>query len=661
MRPGRPKPLAVGGMLEGIKNALEVEREIHLGAGGFSGKAKRSTPWSDMPVWVPPTGEDGGLGADQYQAALDKGLTFRPLAVTARDTLAWFKSQPKERQEKLRAGITPEREAEVLLAWHKTEIARPDSTRRASEAAVRFGQMIACQVTLENLILPNHEPRAALLQNAVDVRPNEVRALWLGFAFHFLILTGYYILRPIRDSIAASNRLETLPWMFTATLVAMLLANAALRRDRGTHVAPEVYSARLRIFHCQSRALFRAHAESPPEAEQVWIGRGLYVWVSVFNLFNTAIFWAFMTDLFTVEQGKRLYGFIAVGGSLGAIAGPTSRSISWARLGRRICLVDLRPSCSRVAGFLVRILSATGFADRNTKPDRRRREAPIGGIGLVGSSPISARSPYLLGSGAARCCSTRSLRPGPIFNRSDLAREASQRRGAIAPISSRNLEIWVNSITVLIQIFLTGRLLKWFGVGFTLVAMPFLSMVGFAAMGLRRVWRCWRSSKSRGGLPPIALLRPSREILFTVLRREDKYKVEERYRHSGIPHWRPDRCLVLWRAACDGAGTFEHQFRCRAGRRWLVCAQHLVRKTPGRDGKGTRHRVAVHAGRTALSDFVFAQATPGFCDEDVFQGRLGQRDGIDLARKRRRQASDEAGAVRMFDPHFVVQDVDFHA
>ena len=73
-----------------------------------------------MPVWVPPTGEDGGMGRISIQRALDKGLTFRPLAETARDTLAWFKSLPKERQEKLVAGITTEREAEVLAAWHKT-------------------------------------------------------------------------------------------------------------------------------------------------------------------------------------------------------------------------------------------------------------------------------------------------------------------------------------------------------------------------------------------------------------------------------------------------------------------------------------------------------------------------------------------------------------
>src|SRR6266704_2873187 len=159
-----------------------------------------------------------------------------------------------------------------------------------------------------------------LFSKVVDVRPNELRALWLGFVFHFLILTGYYIMRPIRDSIAASNRLETLPWMFTATLVVTLIANvifaAIVARMERRKFIPFAYS-----FFILVLLLFFVLMRTGSPAQQVWTGRAFYVWVSVFNLFNTAIFWAFMTDLFTVEQGKRLYAFIAVGGSLGAIAG----------------------------------------------------------------------------------------------------------------------------------------------------------------------------------------------------------------------------------------------------------------------------------------------------------------------------------------------------
>jgi 2'-hydroxyisoflavone reductase len=114
---GPDKTLGVGAMLEGIKVANKSKANFTWVNADFL-EAQKVEPWSDMPVWVPPRGEEGGMGRISIQRALAKGLTFRPLAETARDTLAWFKSQPAERQAKLKAGLSPEREAEVLAAWH---------------------------------------------------------------------------------------------------------------------------------------------------------------------------------------------------------------------------------------------------------------------------------------------------------------------------------------------------------------------------------------------------------------------------------------------------------------------------------------------------------------------------------------------------------------
>src|SRR5450432_4571952 len=105
-------------MLEGIKTDLGSSAKFTWVPAKFL-ETQKVEPWSDMPVWVPSTGEDAGGETINIRRALDKGLTFRPLAETARDTLAWFKSQTKERQEKLKAGLTPQREAEVLAPWHK--------------------------------------------------------------------------------------------------------------------------------------------------------------------------------------------------------------------------------------------------------------------------------------------------------------------------------------------------------------------------------------------------------------------------------------------------------------------------------------------------------------------------------------------------------------
>jgi 2'-hydroxyisoflavone reductase len=112
---GPAKPLGIGGMLDGIKAAEKANSNFIWVSEEFLTQQKVE-PWSDMPVW---TGKESGLARTNITRALAKGLTFRPLADTARDTLAWFKSLPQDRQSKLRAGLTPDREAEVLAAWNK--------------------------------------------------------------------------------------------------------------------------------------------------------------------------------------------------------------------------------------------------------------------------------------------------------------------------------------------------------------------------------------------------------------------------------------------------------------------------------------------------------------------------------------------------------------
>jgi 2'-hydroxyisoflavone reductase len=115
---GPAKPLGIGGMLDGIKTALKSNAEFTWVAEDFLTRQKVE-PWSDMPVW---TGKESGLARAKIDRALSKGLTFRPLAETAPDTLAWFKSRPQDRQSHLKAGLAPERETEVLAAWKKQNV-----------------------------------------------------------------------------------------------------------------------------------------------------------------------------------------------------------------------------------------------------------------------------------------------------------------------------------------------------------------------------------------------------------------------------------------------------------------------------------------------------------------------------------------------------------
>lgn len=361
-----------------------------------------------------------------------------------------------------------------------------------------------------------------LFSKIVDVKPNELRALCLGFAFHFVILAGYYITKPIRDSIGATN-MEALPWMFTATLLAMLVANTAFaaivaRMSRRKFI-PLAYGFFILVF-----ALFFIAMRTRPETEQVWIGRGFFVWVSVFNLFNTAVFWAFMTDLFTVEQGKRLYGFIAVGGTLGAILGAYITRHYVRNIGPANLLV-IAAAMFAIAGLLVRFFPHGFREDDPTTPEDEVAEAekPIGGSVWSGITHI-CRSPYLIGLAASIVLYTTTS-TWAYFQQSELV-------GGVLKTSNARIEFFgalefrVNVLTVLIQIFLTGRLLKWFGVGFTLVSLPLLSMVGFGAMGVAASLTMLAIFQVARRAAAYALMRPSREILFTVLKREDKYKVK---------------------------------------------------------------------------------------------------------------------------------------
>ena len=358
----------------------------------------------------------------------------------------------------------------------------------------------------------------SLFSKIVDVKPNELRALWLGFAFHFIILTDYYIVKPIRDAIAAGNRIETLPWMFTATFVVMLIANlifaAIVARMERRKFIPFAYAFFILIL-----LIFFALMRTGSPAQKVWTERAFYVWVSVFNLFNTAIFWAFMTDLFTVEQGKRLYPFIAVGGTLGAILGAYITTVLRRDLGQAN-LVAISAAMFAGVCFLVRFFPRSHTCETRTE---LAREEPIGGTAWAGFAHI-ARSPYLCGLAATILLYTVTS-TWAYFQQTTLAGEALK-TPADRTVFLAILEICVNTLTLFIQIFLTGRFLKWFGVAFTLTALPFLSMLGFAAMAIAPSLAMLAFFQVTRRAGAYALLRPSREILFTVLKREDKYKVK---------------------------------------------------------------------------------------------------------------------------------------
>jgi len=361
-----------------------------------------------------------------------------------------------------------------------------------------------------------------ILKIFVDVKPNEFRALWLSFVFFFVVLAGYYVIRPIRDNIGAAY-FENLWWMFTVVLLAMVAANALfstivarMPRRRFIPIAYRFFIANLVIFFVLMRWI--------PPGKQPWVDGSFFVWVSVFNLFATAVFWSFMTDLFTSEQGKRLFGFIAVGGSLGGILGP----IITASLVHRVSTGVLLLICAgmlEIAAQCVRFFPAEFRREEATSPNAPNESAaaekPIGG-GLWSGVTHICRSPYLFGLFLFILLYTLTS-TWTYFQQAELTKVGFADPAARTAFFAK-LDLSVNTLTLLLQIFLTGRLMKFLGVTVTLLFMPVLSLFGFAAMGFAPVLAVLAVFQVARRASAFAFMRPAREVLFTVLRREDKYK-----------------------------------------------------------------------------------------------------------------------------------------
>jgi AAA family ATP:ADP antiporter len=364
-----------------------------------------------------------------------------------------------------------------------------------------------------------------ILKSIVDVRPGELRALGLAFVFNFVVLGSYYVIKPIRDDVGAHNGVENLWWMFTGTLLVALVANTAfsaivarMSRRQFIPIAYRFFILNLALFYLAMRYL--------GSGAQFWVGTAFFVWVSgAFNLFILTLFWAFMTDVFNTDQGKRLFAFISVGGELGGIVGALLTGALVKKIGP-VNLLILSAIMLEAGAWCVRFFPAdfTRHPERSAaKPGDDSAEKPIGGGVLAGIAHIM-HSRYLLaicGFMFLYAITTTFV----YFQQADITASQFHDRAARTAFFA-HIDTWVNSLTLLVQLFLTGRLLKWIGVGPTLAFLPILSMVGFIAIGITPVLSLFAVFQVARRAGNFAITRPAREVLFTVLTREDKYKAK---------------------------------------------------------------------------------------------------------------------------------------
>ncbi len=357
------------------------------------------------------------------------------------------------------------------------------------------------------------------LRRLIDVRREEVAALAWAWLYIFAVLSSYYIMRPIRDQMGVAGGVNNLQWLFTGTLVGMLCLNIpfaylvkTLPRTRFIPISYRFFAANILVF---AALLYFADSE-----QTIWIGRAFFIWISIFNLFVVSVFWALIVDIFSTEQGKRLFGFIAAGATIGAIAG-SGITASLARFVPVTFLLIGSVLLLEVAVYSVRHLSRLA-GTLHAEPASAADQA-IGGNVLAGiTHPF--KSAYLLNVGIFILLFGITA-TFLYFQQAAIVAQNFSDRGAQTTFFA-SIDLLVNCLTLAVELFLTGRILRYFGVGLALAFLPVLTLFGFAtlafvpALGALVTFQVLRRSTD------YAIARPAREVLYTVVPREDRYKAK---------------------------------------------------------------------------------------------------------------------------------------
>ena len=356
-----------------------------------------------------------------------------------------------------------------------------------------------------------------LLNRVVAVRPGEARALAWSFGYFFCLLAAYYVLRPVRDEMGVAGGVRNLHWLFTATFVVMLAAvpifGAVVARLPRRRFVPLVYR-----FFVLNIAIFWALLAT--DVSKVEVARVFFVWISVFNLFAVSVFWSFMADVFAAEQGKRLFGFIAAGGSAGALLGPALTVWLAGPLGPVNLLI--------VAAILLEaaVLCAQRLeraAPRKPDDAPAQSQAPIGGSALAGFV-LLLRSPYL--AGIALWVLLLSLCGTVLyFQQANIVAAASDDPAARTRIFAA-IDLAAGILTLAIQTVATGRLMTRFGVGAAAAFLPLVFAIGFAVLSVGPLLLVVIGFQALQRTANFAISNPAREVLFTVVDREEKYKAK---------------------------------------------------------------------------------------------------------------------------------------
>jgi AAA family ATP:ADP antiporter len=358
-------------------------------------------------------------------------------------------------------------------------------------------------------------PMRVLLRRMVDVRESEAPGLIGSFLYFFFLLSSFYVMRPLREEMGVAGGVNRLPWLFTGTFLATLTIVplwgalvAWMPRRRLVPIAYRFFALTILLFYVLLRF----------PSMKTFVAPAIFIGISVYNLFVVSIFWSLMADLYSAEQGMRLFGFVAAGGTAGAIAGPFLATLLAPRVGpANLLLVSAAAleMASQSAMWVVR--------HGPVRTEARVDEPPLGG-GILAGVPLLVRSGYLL-TLAAHVLLFTVTATVLYFQQANITASAFTDSGLRTAFFAK-IDLSVNVLSLFIQSAATGRILKRVGAGAALALVVLVTLAAFGGLatipGLTVLFLSMTARRSAG----YALERPAREVLFTVVTREEKYKAK---------------------------------------------------------------------------------------------------------------------------------------
>ena len=358
------------------------------------------------------------------------------------------------------------------------------------------------------------------LKHIAGVEPYEVKAVTVAFVYFFFLMASYFILRPLRDTMGTVYGVQHLQELFTGTfvlslIVAPLFAGLA-SRIRLASFLPCVYgfiALTLVVFYL----LFQRVANDR------WVAATFYVWVSSFNLLTISVFWSLMADIFSSSQAKRLFGFVAAGGTVGTISAPAFIALFVNSVGTNTLLL-ISAAGFTVTAALVRVLEAEKRKLSERKDAQKTSlDHRLGGGSLDGFL-LLFRSKYLLMIALFLLLMT-TISTVIYFQLADVISKEFATRAARTQAYA-TIDLATNSLAVLVQLFATGRFISRFGVTAGLLLNPIIMVVAFLAVVFSPVLIVLGSIQVIRRFAEYAVAKPSRDMLFTVVDQQSKYKAK---------------------------------------------------------------------------------------------------------------------------------------